>query len=282
MLVSWKLQTRSILPTIHFVWLSNSCIGYLGYVAVLDVGVEWWSGRCSAGVFRRHKKTTTTTTVIRDGSRLMTAAAAAASGDERPDEHATSQSRNLQPPRPIRPPPTTTADARPWSLQHLLYTTTDELRSGRALSVAHSLLTHCSHSTRSIGSMKRSSVRPSVRLQCLSQPRRATGLLWAGDVDRHRRLPGDQRRSAANASSVTLTANVGSWTRGLVIVCLDASALTESFRECKLSVQYFLVTVYDSDKIKKYFFYLSLCYPGKCRTYTCKMQVTKSMIYGWN
>jgi len=113
-------------------------------------------------VFRRHKKTTTTT-VIRDGSRLMTAAAAAASGDERPDEHATSQSRNLQPPRPIRPPPTTTADARPWSLQHLLYTTTDELRSGRALSVAHSLLTHCSHSTRSIGSMKRSSVRPFAR-----------------------------------------------------------------------------------------------------------------------
>ena len=105
----------------------------------------------------------------------MTAAAAAASGDERPDEHATSQSRNLQPTPPIRPPPTTTADARPWSLQHLLYTTTDELRSGRALSVAHSLLTHCSHSTRSIGSMKRSSVRPSVRPPAVSVPTAACG-----------------------------------------------------------------------------------------------------------
>jgi len=44
----------------------------------------------------------------------------------------------------------------------------------------------------------------------------AAGLLlsavWVGDIDRQRRPSGvqDQRRSAANASSVTLTADVGS------------------------------------------------------------------------
>jgi len=58
--------------------------------------------------------------------------------------------------------------------------------------------------------MKRSSVRLSVRLSHHST-RRAAGLLLsavrAGDIDRQRQAPGaqQQRRSAANASSVTLT-----------------------------------------------------------------------------
>jgi len=87
------------------------------------------------------------------------------------------------------------------------------------------------------GTVGRPSVWVSVHVSaCLSiirpQPRRAAGLLLgavrAGDINRLRRGPSSNgaaaRRSAANASSVAFTADVGSWTHRLVSQVLLARA----------------------------------------------------------
>ena len=101
---------------------------------------------------------------------------------------------------------------------------------------------------RSVGSIRRSSVHPSIRLSHYSLAAPASLLLSAvpaGDISRQRRAPSisggaTARRSAANASSVTLTADVGSWTL-FVDACIAQQLSHASVRPVRYrspSVQY--------------------------------------------
>jgi len=78
-------------------------------------------------------------------------------------------------------------------------------KTGNILSLQHHRLTDTARRVCRAGSMKRSSVRPSVCPIDRQQQRHAAGLLLsavrAGDLDQQQ-----ARRSATNAGSVTLTA----------------------------------------------------------------------------